>query len=127
MGNHTILLLQAHPGQSNDFNFNFSDFPSESEAMDHIAGLYEVRLAKENPNAGQVQYRAEDLFRFIDTYKEFVALVYDSNAYTYQPRDKDWIKDRLIAHFSGQQTEQPPAVNQAPRYNSNNNQRRRRH
>lgn len=22
-----------------------------------IAGLYEVRLAKENPNAGQVQYR----------------------------------------------------------------------
>lgn len=63
-----------------------------------IAGLYEVRLAKENPNAGQVQYRyrgkcstfecdcvlihlcrAEDLFRFIDTYKEFVALVFDPN------------------------------------------------
>lgn len=42
-----------------------------------IAGLYETRLAKENPGAGQVQYRAEDLFRFIDTYKEFVALVFE--------------------------------------------------
>ncbi|KAG1109903.1 hypothetical protein G6F42_015502 [Rhizopus arrhizus] len=63
-----------------DFNFDFSDFPTESEAMDHIANLYEVRLAKENPNAGQVQYRAEDLFRFIDTYKEFVALVFDPSA-----------------------------------------------
>lgn len=42
-----------------------------------IAGLYEDRLSKQNPNAGQVQYRAEDLFRFIDSHKEFVALVYD--------------------------------------------------
>jgi hypothetical protein len=25
----------------------------------------------------------------------------------YQPRDKDWIKDRLIAHFSGQQVDPP--------------------
>ncbi|GAN00602.1 enhancer of rudimentary homolog [Mucor ambiguus] len=103
------------------------DFPTESEAMDHIAGLYEVRLAKENPNAGQVQYRAEDLFRFIDTYKEFVALVFDPSTLTYQPRDKDWIKDRLIVHFSGQQAEELPQVNQQPRYNNNHNQRRRRH
>ncbi|CAO3631487.1 unnamed protein product [Mucor fragilis] len=124
MGNHTILLLQAHPGQSSRTYF---DFPTESEAMDHIAGLYEVRLAKENPNAGQVQYRAEDLFRFIDTYKEFVALVFDPNGLTYQPRDKDWIKDRLIAHFSGQQAEELSPVNQQPRYNSSHNQRRRRH
>ncbi|KAI8645139.1 enhancer of rudimentary [Parasitella parasitica] len=100
MDNHTILLLQAQSGQSSR---TYYDFPSESEAMDHIAGLYERRLAKENPNAGQVQYRAEDLFRFIDTYKEFVALVFDAKRLIYQPRDKDWIKDRLITHFSGQQ------------------------
>lgn len=52
-----------------------SDFPSEAETMDRmclylkkkerdlltvlkdIAALYEARLAKENPHAGQVQYR----------------------------------------------------------------------
>ncbi|KAI9356066.1 enhancer of rudimentary [Pilaira anomala] len=104
MGNHTILLLQSGNQQSTRTYF---DFNSESEAMDHIAGLYETRLAKENPNAGQVQYRAEDLFRFIDTYKEFVALVFDPSKAMYQPRDIVWIKASLIAHFSGQQAAPP--------------------
>ncbi|KAI7889349.1 enhancer of rudimentary [Mucor mucedo] len=104
MGNHTILLLQSGNSQNSRSYF---DFNSESEAMDHIAGLYETRLAKENPNAGQVQYRAEDLFRFIDTYKEFVALVFDSSKAMYQPRDIAWIKESLIAHFSGQQSATP--------------------
>ncbi|KAI9473733.1 MAG: enhancer of rudimentary [Benjaminiella poitrasii] len=113
MGNHTILLLQELPSQSSR---TYYDFKTESDAMDHIAGLYETRLAKENPYAGEIQYRAEDLFKFIDSYKEFVGLVYDPKTYMYQPRDKDWIKDNLIAHFSGQQS-QP----------QNTNSRRRRH
>lgn len=36
----------------------------------------------------------------------------------YQPRDIVWIKDSLIAHFSGQQQQYPP--------NSQSQQRRRR-
>ncbi|EIE75654.1 hypothetical protein RO3G_00358 [Rhizopus delemar RA 99-880] len=63
-----------------------SDFETESEAFDH-------------------------------SHREFVALVLDprSSAYKlialgqmYQPHDKDWIKDRLIAHFSRQQAPPPP-------------------
>lgn len=60
-----------------------------------IATLFEQHLQRENPRLGQIQYRlvdvllgarvwadiyvrrAEDLFRFIDTYKEFVALVFE--------------------------------------------------
>ncbi|KAI7904632.1 enhancer of rudimentary [Cokeromyces recurvatus] len=112
MGNHTILLLQQHSNQSSR---TYYDFQNESDAMDHIAGLYEAQLAKENPYAGEVQYRAEDLFKFIDSYKEFVGLVYDPKVFMYQPRDKDWIKDSLIAHFSGQQ---------APVQNNNHRRRR---
>ncbi|KAI8340974.1 enhancer of rudimentary family protein [Choanephora cucurbitarum] len=104
MSNHTILLLQPTQNQSSR---TYYDFPTESEAMDHIAGLYEMRLAKENPNAGQVQYRAEDLFRFIDTHKEFVSLIFDPSTNFYVPRDKEWIKDRLIAHFSQPEQAQP--------------------
>ncbi|GAA5806169.1 hypothetical protein HPULCUR_011699 [Helicostylum pulchrum] len=119
MGNHTILLLQSANSQT--------DFNSESEAMDHIAGLYETRLAKENPGAGQVQYRAEDLFRFIDTYKEFVALVFEPSKAMYQPRDIAWIKESLIVHFSGQQAASaplsPPRHHQPQQYDR---QRRRR-
>lgn len=40
----------------------------------------------------------------------------------YQPRDKDWIKDRLIAHFSGQQIDPPVPQKQ----HQQQNRRRRR-
>jgi hypothetical protein len=40
----------------------------------------------------------------------------------YQPRDKDWIKDRLIAHFSGQQVDPP----EQPQQQQQQNRRRRR-
>ncbi|KAI8096041.1 enhancer of rudimentary [Thamnidium elegans] len=122
MGNHTILLLQSGNHQSTRSYF---DFNSESEAMDHIAGLYETRLAKENPGAGQVQYRAEDLFRFIDTYKEFVALVFEPSKAMYQPRDIAWIKESLIAHFSGQQAAPLPTPQQHQPQHYDRQRRRR--
>ncbi|KAF7731220.1 hypothetical protein EC973_000636 [Apophysomyces ossiformis] len=74
--------------------------------MDHIAGLFEQQLQRENPRLGQVQYKMDELFRYIDSYKEFVALVFDPATKNYQPHDKQWIKDRLISHFS-RHTNQP--------------------
>ncbi|CAO3695177.1 unnamed protein product [Rhizopus microsporus] len=102
MGNHTLLLIQPSQRPSSR---NYHDFETESQAFDRIAEMYENQLAKENPNVGQIQYRyifkmmtlikkqkeerertnikgvkndrAEDLFRFIDSHKEFVALVFD--------------------------------------------------
>ncbi|CAO3695174.1 hypothetical protein G6F70_006251 [Rhizopus microsporus] len=106
MGNHTLLLIQPSQRPSSR---NYHDFETESQAFDRIAEMYENQLAKENPNVGQIQYRAEDLFRFIDSHKEFVALVFDPRTSTYRPHDKDWIKDRLIAHFSRQQASAPPS------------------
>ncbi|KAI9278120.1 putative enhancer of rudimentary [Sporodiniella umbellata] len=116
MGNHTILLIQSAQRASSR---NYHDFETESQAFDRIAEIYETQLAKENPNMGQIQYRAEDLFKYIDSHKEFVALVFDSRASMYQPHDKDWIKDRLIAHFSRQQAPAPSPGHQR-RYNRRN-------
>ncbi|CAO3667862.1 unnamed protein product [Rhizopus stolonifer] len=76
-GNHTILLIQAAQRSSSR---NYHDFENESQAFDRIAEMYETQLAKENPNMGQIQYRAEDLFRYIDSHKEFVALVLDARS-----------------------------------------------
>ncbi|KAL1931270.1 hypothetical protein VTP01DRAFT_10407 [Rhizomucor pusillus] len=94
---HTILLVQPLPHPSSR---TYYDFETIAGAMDHIAGMYEQHLQRENPDLGQIQYRAEDLFHFIDTYKEFVALVFEPSQQTYAPRDKQWIKNRLLAHFS---------------------------
>ncbi|KAI8879392.1 enhancer of rudimentary [Backusella circina FSU 941] len=117
MGNHTILLLQPNMSQSR----TYYDFPEEAGAMNQIADLFEQKLAKQHPDAGRIQYRAEDLFKYIDSYKEFVALVFDPSSLQYQPHDKDWIKDKLIAHFSGGSGAPPPP----PQKRQGNNNRRR--
>ncbi|ORE01206.1 hypothetical protein BCV72DRAFT_310257 [Rhizopus microsporus var. microsporus] len=110
-----IKLLRTEKIGQSHVTFNttkpetkLTQLSTESQAFDRIAEMYENQLAKENPNVGQIQYRAEDLFRFIDSHKEFVALVFDPRTSTYRPHDKDWIKDRLIAHFSRQQASAPP-------------------
>ncbi|KAI7862929.1 enhancer of rudimentary-domain-containing protein [Spinellus fusiger] len=104
MSMHTILLLQS---THNTSGRTYYDFDTVTLALDHVASLYEQKLQRENPQSGQIQYRAEDLFRFIDSYKEFVALVFEPAHQSYLPRDKEWIKDRLLAHFS-QQNSAPP-------------------
>ncbi|KAI8377559.1 enhancer of rudimentary [Radiomyces spectabilis] len=105
MTNHTIILIQPNSAPSSR---TYYDNETVADAMDQIASLYEQELQRQNPRAGQIQYRAEDLFRFIDTYKEFVALVFDPTTRSYQPRDKEWIKSTLLNHFSRQNAAAAP-------------------
>ncbi|KAI7880032.1 ER-domain-containing protein [Lichtheimia hyalospora FSU 10163] len=99
MTTHTILLIQ--PDQQ-PRSRTYYDFETVAAAMDAIAGMYEQELQQQNPRVGQIQYRAEDLFQFIDAHKEFVALVFEPSQRSYSPRNNEWIKERLIAHFSRQ-------------------------
>ncbi|KAI9315275.1 enhancer of rudimentary [Dichotomocladium elegans] len=94
-----------------------SDRNTVSAAMDAIADYFEQHLQRENARAGQIQYSAEDLFQFIDGHKEFVALVFEPAHNSYMPRDKEWIKERLLAHFSRPAAQDPPQYrrNQGPR------------
>ncbi|CAO3640734.1 unnamed protein product [Cunninghamella blakesleeana] len=77
--------------------------------MNYIANLYEQHLLKENPRLSQLQYRAEDLLRYIDQHKEFVALVLDPSTNSYKPHNQTWIKERLVSHLSNQQQRQQPS------------------
>ncbi|CDH58427.1 predicted protein [Lichtheimia corymbifera JMRC:FSU:9682] len=98
-----------------------SDFETVGAAMDAIAGMYETELQQQNPRLGQIQYRADDLFQFIDAHKEFVALVFEPSQRSYMPRNTEWIKERLIAHFSRQPSvqEQRGGGGNAPRGQGN--------
>ncbi|KAL0074822.1 enhancer of rudimentary-domain-containing protein [Phycomyces blakesleeanus] len=117
MSFHTILLVQP----TNGANRTYSDFETIAATLDHVASLFEQKLQRENPRSGQIQYRAEDLFRFIDSYKEFVALVFDQTTQAYLPRDKEWIKDRLLAHFSQQNSAPSKHHNQSQQRQQQNN------
>ncbi|KAI8149522.1 enhancer of rudimentary [Fennellomyces sp. T-0311] len=101
---HTILLTQ--PGSQVSSRIYY-DFDTITAAMDHIASLYEAFLQRENPGMRQIQYRANDLLQFIDSYKEFVALILDPNNQIYVPKSKEWLKSTLIDHLSNQQRAPP--------------------
>ncbi|CAO3678745.1 unnamed protein product [Umbelopsis vinacea] len=75
-----------------------------TEALDHIASLYELRLQNQNPRLSQLQYRAQDLFKFIDGHREFVALVFVPESQNYAPHDKEWIKEKLLNQLSRAQS-----------------------
>ncbi|KAI9306988.1 enhancer of rudimentary [Cunninghamella echinulata] len=101
---HTILLIQPNNSPSSR---TYYDFETVALAMNNIATLYEQHLLKENPRLSQLQYRAEDLLRYIDEHKEFVALVFEPSTNSYKPHNQTWIKERLISHLSNQQRQQP--------------------
>ncbi|KAI8098993.1 enhancer of rudimentary [Halteromyces radiatus] len=97
---HTILLIQP----TNDSSTRtYYDFDTVALAMDKIASLFEERLLEENPRLTELQYRAEDLLRFIDSHREFVALVFENGSRTYQPHDQIWVKNKLISHLTNKQ------------------------
>ncbi|KAJ2958939.1 hypothetical protein NQZ79_g5515 [Umbelopsis isabellina] len=116
-----LLIMHIDQGPTS-VDYDISDFNTVGEAMDHIATLYEQRLQKENPRLNQLQYRAEDLFRFIDGHREFVALVFLPASQSYKPHDKEWIKEKLLNHLGRQQP--APSSGRGPASNRSNIQSR---
>ncbi|KAG2217768.1 hypothetical protein INT45_000388 [Circinella minor] len=81
--------------------------------------MFEQHLQLENPRLSQIQYSADDLFQFIDSHKDFVALVFEPAQGSYLPKNKEWIKERLLSHFSRQnnQPQRGQQQSQQQRYN----------
>ncbi|KAI9261659.1 enhancer of rudimentary-domain-containing protein [Phascolomyces articulosus] len=102
MTTHTILLVQPHPEKNSR---TYYERNTVAAAMDQIASLFEQHLQQENPRLAQLQYSADDLFQYIDSHKDFVALVFEPSQGSYLPKNKEWIKEKLLSHFSRQNTQ----------------------
>ncbi|KAI8138704.1 ribosomal protein L34e-domain-containing protein [Fennellomyces sp. T-0311] len=102
-GNHTILLVQPRDKSSR----TYYERDTVGAAMEQIASIFEKHLQEQNPRLQQIQYSADDLFQFIDSHKDFVALVFEPSTGSYLPKNKDWIKETLLSHFSRQNIQQP--------------------
>lgn len=91
---HTIVLLQA---TSNYQSRSYLDFPSTVAAMDAIVKMFEHMLnEKNNKKGGQITYDIADLFQYIDSFNDFVALVHEGNSGKYAPKDREWIKSKVF-------------------------------
>lgn len=98
-GKHTIILIQY----TGSFQTrSYMDFPSVGAAMDAVVKMYEHKLRELNPQVGNITYDVSDLYNFIDSIYDISCLVFDPQSNKYDPRDKDWLKNKIFAHLRGQ-------------------------
>lgn len=68
--------------------------------MDALVKMYEHKLKELNPGVTHIQYDISDLYNFLDSLQELVALVL--NGTTYAPKDKTWIKNSIVETLKSQ-------------------------
>lgn len=60
-----------------------------------VCKMYEEHLKRMNPNSPSITYDISQLFDFIDDLADLSCLVYRADTQTYQPYNKDWIKEKI--------------------------------
>jgi len=98
-GQHTIILIQY----TGSFETRgYLDFASLSDALDALVKLYEHKLKELNPQIKHITYDISDLYAFLDSLNDMCGLVFDSTTMMYAPRDRAWLKDKILAHLKRQ-------------------------
>ncbi|XP_043842045.1 enhancer of rudimentary homolog isoform X1 [Dromiciops gliroides] len=92
MKSHTILLVQPTKRPEGR---TYADYESVNECMEGVCKMYEEHLKRMNPNSPSITYDISQLFDFIDDLADLSCLVYRADTQTYQPYNKDWIKEKI--------------------------------
>jgi len=72
MSDHTIILVQY----SKDLGSRtYLTFPQEIKAMDALVKMYEHKLKELNPQVQHITYDISDLYNYLDSLTDLVALV----------------------------------------------------
>uniref|UniRef100_A0A3B1J2J0 Enhancer of rudimentary homolog n=1 Tax=Astyanax mexicanus TaxID=7994 RepID=A0A3B1J2J0_ASTMX len=89
---HTILLVQPTKRPEGR---TYADYESVNECMEGVCKMYEEHLKRMNPNSPSITYDISQLFDFVDDLADLSCLVYRADTQTYQPYNKDWIKEKI--------------------------------
>ena len=88
---HAILLVQPTKRPEGR---TYTDCESVSACTEGVCNMYEDHLKRMSPNSPSVTYDITQLFDFIDDLADLSCLVYRADIQTYQPYNKDWIKEK---------------------------------
>mmetsp|Transcript_2768 Transcript_2768/g.4279 ORF Transcript_2768/g.4279 Transcript_2768/m.4279 type:complete len:187 (+) Transcript_2768:55-615(+) len=96
---HTIILIQYHRDNTSR---TYLEFDNHAGAMDGLCQTYEQALKLQAAQERSAKYTLEDLIGFIEGLDDIGCLVYNRRDGDYRPRDRAWIKHKLILHLKGQ-------------------------
>ena len=90
MVQHTILLMQPAAPSTR----TYYDFADINLCMKFLVEMYEKKLKQLNPTLRRITYDVNDVYEFMDTYKDMCCLTQHQDAYL--PRDIGWMKQKLF-------------------------------
>ena len=68
-------------------------YESVNERMEGVCKMYEEHLKRMNPNSPSITYDISQLSDFTNDLADLSCVVYRADTQTYQPYNKDWIKE----------------------------------
>ncbi|KAL6032772.1 hypothetical protein STEG23_022355 [Scotinomys teguina] len=80
----------------------YADYESVNECMEGVCKMYEEHLKRMNPNNPSITYGVSQLFDSMDDLADLSCLVYRADTQTYQPYNKDWIKEKIYVFLRRQ-------------------------
>ncbi|CBY12222.1 unnamed protein product [Oikopleura dioica] len=89
---HTILLVQPNRRPESR---TYGDFEHVDDALEGVCKFYEEQLKRQNPHHEQITYDISQLFDFVDSLTDLVILVFRKSSESYEPQNKDWIKEKI--------------------------------
>ena len=90
---HAILLVQPTKRPEGR---TYADYESVNECMEGVCKMYEVHLNRMNPNSPSITYDISQLSDFTNDLADLSCVVYRADTQTYQPYNKDWIKEIYV-------------------------------
>ena len=104
---HTYMLVQF---SSNEETRTYVDCKSPYDAMETFCRIYENFLLNKGGMAGEdqereaekkdsIEYKLEDILRFIDQLYDLSAMTYNSNAHGFTAHGKAWFKGKVHAYL----------------------------
>ncbi|XP_057593801.1 enhancer of rudimentary homolog [Hippopotamus amphibius kiboko] len=89
----TILLVQPTKRPEGR---TYADCESVNKPMEGICKMCEEHLKRMDPDSPSVMYDISQLFDFSDDLADLSCLVHRADTQTYQPYNKDWIKEKTF-------------------------------
>eukprot|EP01122_Echinamoeba_exundans_P011494 TRINITY_DN4584_c0_g1_i1.p2 TRINITY_DN4584_c0_g1~~TRINITY_DN4584_c0_g1_i1.p2 ORF type:complete len:141 (-),score=24.38 TRINITY_DN4584_c0_g1_i1:110-532(-) len=96
MSSHTIILYQLTTSPQSR---TYRDYESVRDSMGGICEIFEDKLKREHRGQSNISYGVKDLFNWIDEIGDMGALVYNHSIGGYEPKNKEWIKEKVYRHL----------------------------
>merc|ERR1711974_52814 len=93
---HALLLVQLTRSPTSRTYYSYT---SINDLAQGVIDLFETHLKQKNKNVENISYNLKQLYKYIDGLGDIAALVLNEQTLQYMPKDKEWVKEKILNHL----------------------------